>query len=401
MNDIKVIKKDKTIEDFNSTKIKVAVTKSADRVLVKLKDDDLDKIVEFVLNKIKEQEKKEIDIYEIHKFVELALDKISPKTAKSYRDFRNFKMEEKKMLKEINNYAESLDNIADVSNANTDSTLVSTKRSLILGKLREKQYEEYFLTKEEKEAQKDGFIYIHDRSGRLDFPFNCCLFDMENVLKGGFEMGNIWYNEPNSLDTAFDVLSDVTLSAASQEYGGFTIPEIDKILSYYAKKSYDKYYKEYLDIIGQVKETPFSPGDLINADDYVLKKVKREAEQGYQGLEYKFNTVASSRGDYPFITITFGLGTDKLSKLITTTILEVHMKGQGKTGQKRPVLFPKLVFLYDKELHGSDKENEDVFNKAIICSSKTMYPDYLSLTGNGYVSEMYKKYKRVVSPMGK
>ena len=85
------------------------------------------------------------------------------------------------------------------------------------------------------------------------------------------------------------------------------------------------------------------------------------------------------------------------------TLLNVHKDGQGKKGFKRPVLFPKIVFLYDKELHGdgSDKyPSADVFNAGIDCSAKTMYPDWLSLTGDGYVAEMYKKYKKVVSPMG-
>ena len=80
-----------------------------------------------------------------------------------------------------------------------------------------------------------------------------------------------------------------------------------------------------------------------------------EMKQGYQGWEYKFNTVASSRGDYPFITITFGLGTGKWEKLASKTFLEVHRKGQGKKGNKKPVLFPKLVFLYTDDLHGEGK----------------------------------------------
>ena len=114
----------------------------------------------------------------------------------------------------------------------------------------------------------------------------------------------------------------------------------------------------------------------------------------------KLNTVGSSRGDYPFITMTFGLATDVFGKMASITFLEVHMKGQGKEGNKKPVLFPKLVFLYDKNLHGEGCINHDVFEAAIDCSCKTMYPDWLSLTGEGYVAEMYKKYGRVVSPMG-
>lgn len=98
--------------------------------------------------------------------------------------------------------------------------------------------------------------------------------------------------------------------------------------------------------------------------------------------------------------MTFGLATDCFGKMASKTFLRVHMTGEGKPGNKKPVLFPKLVFLYDKNLHGEGCINEDVFEAGIDCSCKTMYPDWLSLTGDGYVAEMYKKYGRVVSPMG-
>ena len=123
-------------------------------------------------------------------------------------------------------------------------------------------------------------------------------------------------------------------------------------------------------------------------------------EQGFQGWEYKFNSVSSSRGDYPFITVTAGTVTSKYGKLVTTKMLEVRRKGQGKDGHKKPVLFPKIVFLYDEKLHGPGGPLEDVFEAGIECSSKTMYPDWLSLTGEGYVPSMYKKYGKIVSPMG-
>ena len=86
--------------------------------------------------------------------------------------------------------------------------------------------------------------------------------------------------------------------------------------------------------------------------------------------------------------------------MATKIMLEVRKNGQGKEGHKKPVLFPKLVFLYDENLHGPGKEMEDVFEAGIECSSKTMYPDWLSLTGEGYVASMYKKYGEIVSPMG-
>lgn len=82
-------------------------------------------------------------------------------------------------------------------------------------------------------------------SARRD-TMNCCLFNVGEVLRGGFEMGNLWYNEPKTLDVAFDVIGDIVMAAASQQYGGFTVPEVDKILAPYAEKSYQKKYDRYI-----------------------------------------------------------------------------------------------------------------------------------------------------------
>lgn len=387
---MKVIKKDGTVEQFDRMKIINAVKKSAQRVMVELKNEDFNIICHNVEAVIHVEQLENIHVNEMHNIVEQVLEEFYPKVAKSYKDYRNYKKDFVHLMDEVYQKSQSIRFIGDKENSNTDSTLVATKRCLIFNELNKRLYRKFFMTNDELQACKDGYIYIHDQSARLD-TMNCCLCDIASIMKDGFEMGNVWYNEPKTLDTAFDVMGDIILSTASQQYGGFTVCEVDKILAPYAEKSYNKYYDEYCSIIG------FDDG---HARYYATKKVKRDFEQGFQGIEMKLNTVGSSRGDYPFITMTFGLGIGTFEKMASITFLEVHQKGQGKKGNKKPVLFPKLVFLYDEELHGKGCINEDVFEAGIKCSSKTMYPDWLSLTGEGYVSEMYKKYGRIVHPMG-
>lgn len=386
---IKIIKKDGTREDYNVQKVVVAVKKSAYRALVTFTEEDLEKICNFVDKRVYEMNKDEIHISEMHNIVEGALDNVNPKVAKSYRDYRNYKQDFVHMLDEVYRKSQAIMYIGDKENSNSDSALVSTKRSLIFNQLNKELYQKFFMTVEELQACRDGYIYVHDMSARRD-TMNCCLFDVKAVLEGGFEMGNLWYNEPKTLDVAFDVIGDIVLSAASQQYGGFTVPEVDKLLAPYAQKSYDKQYKKYIDL-GLFDE---------KAADEAMKDVVKEMEQGFQGWEYKFNTVASSRGDYPFITVTAGIGRGKFEKLATKTMLKVRKGGQGKKWCKKPVLFPKIVFLYDENLHGKGGELEDVFEAGVECSAKTMYPDWLSLTGEGYVASIYKKYGKVISPMG-
>ena len=130
------------------------------------------------------------------------------------------------------------------------------------------------------------------------------------------------------------MIGDIVLSAASQQYGGFTVPSVDEILEPYAEKSHKKLIEKYRG---------------LGLDEETVQKVawadlEKEMEQGFQGWEYKFNSVSSSRGDYPFITVTAGTNTSKYGKLATIKMLQVRQEGQGKEGHKKPVLFPKLVF---------------------------------------------------------
>ena len=386
---VMVIKKDGSREAFNVQKVVDAVGKSAYRALTEFTDEEKQQICKYVVDKVDELGRKEIPIPIMHNIVESALEQVKPIVAKSYRDYRNYKKDFVRMLDDVYKKSQSIMYIGDKENANTDSALVSTKRSLIFNQLNKELYQKFFMTTEEIQACRDGYIYVHDMSARRD-TMNCCLFDVQNVLSGGFEMGNIWYNEPKTLDVAFDVIGDIVLSAASQQYGGFTVPSVDLILEPYAEKSYNRNLEKYARL----------GIDDATAEGEAYADVVKEFEQGFQGWEYKFNTVASSRGDYPFITVTAGTGTGRFARLATVSMLNVRRRGQGKTGHKKPVLFPKIVFLYDENLHGPGKPLEDVFEAGVQCSTKTMYPDWLSLTGKGYVAGIYKQYGKIISPMG-
>lgn len=395
MNDILVRKKDSSLEEYNVEKIISAINKAAEAVGHKLNDQTMSEIVAMVESELFTRSDNVVDVSVLHTLVISALAQKSEVVAKSYRDYRNWRVKSHEEEDEVYKECQKIQFLGDKSNSNADSTLVSTKRVKKLDVLSKYQYKKYFLNVAEKQAVSDGYIYVHDMSARQD-TMNCCLFDVAEVLTGGFEMGNIWYNEPKTIDTAFDVVGDIVLMAASQQYGGFTLPEVDKILEPYAEKSYQKYKEAYAETVTDC-EGVYSEE---KAHIYAVKNTIRDIEQGYQGWEYKFNSVASSRGDYPFITISLGLRNTFWGREIAKVILNVRMNGQGKKDHKKPVLFPKIVFLYDENLHGPGKEMEDVFEAGVECSSKTMYPDWLSMTGEGYIASMYKKYGLAISPMG-
>lgn len=389
-----VKKKDGREVPFDPNKIISAVTKSAERVMVIFTDKDHNKIIQLIQSRLSNRDQS-VDVPTMHKLVEMALDEVNPSVAQSYRSYRNYKQNFVGIVDKVHRDMNAVAYRGDKSNSNTDSKLVTTQRSIGYGKLNDELYKQFFLNPEERQAAKDGYIYIHDRSARLD-TMNCVLLDIKEIFEGGFEMGNLPYTDPHTVDVACDVLGDVIMAAASSQYGGLSV-RVDDFLAPYCQKSFDKYYKKYFDMIEDMCGMEASKEDVIK---YATKDVIRELEQGLQGLEIKLNSVASSRGDYPFVSFAFGLDTNHWGRIVSETALRVRMGGQGKEGFKRPVLFPKLIFLYDENLHGSGGELEELFNVAIECSSKAMYPDFLSLTGEGYVPSIYKKYGKVIYPMG-
>lgn len=335
MKEVKVLKKDGMVEVFNEEKIHNAIQKSAERVMVELTKSEMTKVSDEVKRLCQYGSGQYVKVEAIHKMVEIALGSVNKDVAESYRSYRNYKTTFVGIMDDVYRKAQSILYVGDKENSNADSSLVSTKRSLIAGQLSKELYQTFFLTGEELRAVKDGEIYVHDMRDRM-YCLNCCLADVSTVMKGGFEMGNVWYNEPKSVDTACDVLGDVIMSMASQQYGGYTVAEIDTVLAYYCEKSYQKYLKEYDEIV-----LPYS--QIVDEEikqKYAKDKVYRELEQGIQGLEIKLNTVASSRGDYIFTTFSFGVDQSEFGQMVSEVILKVRMGGQGKKGFKKQMLFP-------------------------------------------------------------
>ena len=165
---MKVIKKDLSVVNFDKNKIKNAITKSAERVLINFTDEKKEQIASDVKNYIYQNYKDSIEVGKLHNIVEKILDNYEPDVAKSYREYRNYKTEFVGILDEVYNKAQSIMYLGDKENSNTDSTLVSTKRSLIYNELNKELYNKFFLTIEERQACKDGYIYIHDKSARRD-----------------------------------------------------------------------------------------------------------------------------------------------------------------------------------------------------------------------------------------
>ena len=289
-----IVKKKKKgfTEPFQPEKIHSAIKKSADRVLQVLTEEDCKKVSDRVLELITDTE---IGVRKLHNLVEVALDDCGfNRTAESYRQYRNFKQDSVKILEACDAKTLELSYKMDKSNANCCSALVSTKRSLIYGEYQKEKYNRIFLTPEEEEDTRLGFYYVHDKNARWDTT-NCELCNYGEIMKGGFILSDIEYNEPGSVSAAIAVLSDLMSTVSGNTYGGNTCPEIDTVLAPYCEKSYQFYLNQYKEIREGLDI------DEKKADEFAVDRVKRELNQGIQALEHTFNSVSSSRGDFPSV----------------------------------------------------------------------------------------------------
>lgn len=387
-----VIKKGGNLQEWNTSKVVAAAKKSAVSVGYTFTEKALSTL-ETSITSVAElhAENGKIPVEKMHLLVIKVLKTINQDVAESYQNYRAYKSDMSQSWEEVTRGADRILDIGDVENANYDSKLTSTKSSLMRGELTKEIYKQRFLSPAQRGAIDDGFIYIHDLRDLIFNSINCCLFNMSNVLNDGFVMGNLKYSEPKSALTALQVIGDVMLTATGQQFGGFTVPDIDKVMIKYVKKS------------KAIHKATAKKYGIKNHNEFIKNSIWDELRQGFQSIEHKINSVPSGRGDFAFTTFTFG-NVDlkskedrKIQTLISKAILEVRMKG---TGNGLPVTFPKLVFLHNQAQHNKSSNYRDLFNLSIECSSKAMYPDYLCVDGDSYVGEMYRESGLVVSPMG-
>ena len=393
---LQVIKKDNNVEAFNSQKIVDAIRKAAFRCDREITVPMMERIAQEVRERL--GTRKDVTVAELHELVIAALAFFQYKeVAEAYAEYRYYKTTYAKTFEQLRQDADDVLRLGDRENANYDSSLVSTKGSLIKGYLTKSLYKQFYLSKREKELIERGDIYIHDLRDMILGCINCCLFDIGAVLKGGFEMSNVQYTEPKTVLSALQVVGDITLVATAQQFGGFTLPELDKVLLPYVLKSEAAALAKYRGLgLPEELEQKTAHHDVV-----------RELEQGFQSLELKLNTVPCSRGDFAFTTITFGqwkvdaYTAEEREWLSTISRIMLKVRREGHGSDHKPVVFPKLVYLFDEKQVDGDRWSSMLFDEAVKTSTSCMYPDYLSLSSDrGSVSKIFREDHAITSPMG-
>lgn len=377
---VKVIKKYKKEEDYDFNKIRIALQLASERAGKELDNSISDKVQQVVESNVKDKES--IKVQELHTIIEYALKDIDEDTYIEYLKYNDYKHKFPFAFNDMLQEGKRIVFSGDKENANKNSAINSTQKEILGGLVSEQIMLNYELKHKIAQAHNENWIYIHDLRDRFLFNNNCCLFDLASTLKDGFTLNGIEIEEADTLETAFDQVNDIIMCASSQQYGGFTLPNIDETMGVYIEKSWKRLRQE-------------SP---LLTDKEIDEKVYKATKSKIKMLEYKINCVNNALGQTPFVTWSIGLGTDKYSKMVAKAILETRINKLGK--KKDIAIFPKLVFLHRNEINGlPTSPNYDLKQLAIKCSMECMYPDWLSLD-QGYLKEVYDRCKTAISPMG-
>ncbi len=390
---MKVIKRDGRAVDFDREKIRVAISKANKEVKPKERatKEDMNQIIAY----IEELGKKRILVEDIQDIIEQKLMELQRyELSKKYIVYRYTRA----LVRKQNTTDESIlglirnenKELAE-ENSNKNTMLASTQRDYIAGEVSRDLTKRMLLPEKISKAHEDGILHFHDADYFIQPIFNCCLINISDMLDNGTVMNGKMIESPKSFQVACTVTTQIIAAVASNQYGGQSVDLIH--LGKYLRKSYNKFKKE---IEGKYKGK--ITDDVI--EGIVQDRLKAELKAGVQTIQYQINTLMTTNGQSPFVTLFLHLEKDdpyiKENAMIIEEVLRQRYEGiKNEAGVYVTPAFPKLVYVLDDFNCLKGGEYDYLTRLAVKCSAKRMYPDYIS------AKKMRETYEgNVFSPMG-
>lgn len=386
----KVIKRDETLVDFDASKIYEAIMKA----MVKGSGMVEEKIAEIIASKAETHfcHSECVKISEIEKYVFDQLIRYHQKeTARAYEGYRaiqSFKREsnttDESILGLVNFTNEEVMN----ENSNKDGVLASTQRDLIAGEVSKDIARRRLLPTHIVQAHDEGVLHYHDMDYAIQSIFNCCLVNIQDMLDNGTVISKRMIDSPKSFQVACTVMTQIIAQVASNQYGGQSLNI--KHLGKYLKRSEDRYRELIEDGVKNEEELNWMIKQLL----------QKELESGVQTIQYQINTLLTTNGQSPFVTLFLELDPKdeylEYTALIIEEVIKQRLQGiKNEKGVYTTPTFPKLVYVLDEHNCLEGGKYDYITKLAAECSAKRLYPDYIS------AKEMRKIYEgNVFSPMG-
>ncbi|CDC06330.1 MAG: anaerobic ribonucleoside-triphosphate reductase [Clostridia bacterium] len=390
---MKVIKRDGRAVDYDREKIRIAIDKANQEV--RPRERATKEEVKEIINYIEELGKKRILVEDIQDIIEEKLMEVQKyELAKKYIVYRYTRA----LVRKQNTTDESIlglirnenKELAE-ENSNKNTMLASTQRDYIAGEVSRDLTKRMLLPEKISKAHEEGILHFHDADYFIQPIFNCCLIDIGNMLDNGTVMNGKMIESPKSFQVACTVTTQIIAAVASNQYGGQSVDMIH--LGKYLRKSYNKFKKEIEEKYGDKLKS-----DII--EDLVQTRLKAELKAGVQTIQYQINTLMTTNGQSPFVTLFLHLEKDdpyiKENAMIIEEILRQRYQGiKNEAGVYVTPAFPKLVYVLDEFNSLKGGEYDYLTKLAVKCSAKRMYPDYIS------AKKMRENYEgNVFSPMG-
>ena len=390
---MKIIKRDGRIVDFDRQKIMVAIQKANEEVRGRQKASKED--IKGIVNYIEDLDKKRMLVEDIQDIIEEKLMEMEKyELAKKYIVYRYTRA----LIRKQNTTDETILGIIRnenkelaEENSNKNTMLASTQRDYIAGEVSRDLTKRLLLPEKISKANEEGVLHFHDADYFVQPIFNCCLINISDMLDNGTVMNGKMIESPKSFQVACTVTTQIIAAVASNQYGGQSVDM--KHLGKYLRKSYNKFKEEI-----ETKYKNKLSQDII--EDLVQTRLKAELKAGVQTIQYQINTLMTTNGQSPFVTLFLHLEPDdpyiKENAMIIEEILRQRYEGiKNEAGIYVTPAFPKLVYVLDEHNCLKGGEYDYLTKLAVKCSSKRMYPDYIS------AKKMRENYEgNVFSPMG-
>ena len=371
-----VIKRDGQEVNYNRSKIIVAIGKANEEVPEeeRISNKEIEEIVSYV----ETRKRKRILVEDIQDIIEqklMALGKFD--LAKRYIVYRYTR----ELVRRANTTDDSILSLIKNSNkevmeenSNKNATAASTQRDLIAGEVSKDLTKRLLLPEKIAKAHEEGILHFHDADYFVQPIFNCCLINIQDMLDNGTVMNGKLIESPKSFQVACTVMTQIISAVASSQYGGQSVDL--KHLGKYLRKSHDKYEKAYRAHFGDEFDD-----DTI--EKLVQDRLKDELKSGVKTIQYQINTLMTTNGQSPFVTLFLNLDENneyiEENAMIVEEILRQRLEGiKNEKGVYVTPAFPKLIYVLDENNCLKGGKYDYITKLAVKCSAKRMYPDYIS-----------------------
>lgn len=373
---MKVTKRDGRIVEYDRNKIVVAIQKANAEVdrYEQVSEEKIDAIVAGIENKHADN----LMVEDIQDMIEQKLmSEHKYALAKKYIIYRYTR----EMVRRANTTDDSIMSLIQNSNkdvmeenSNKNAYIASTQRDLIAGEVSKDLTKRVLLPEKIVKAHEEGVLHFHDMDYFLQSIFNCCLINIGDMLEHGTVMNGKLIESPKSFQVACTVMTQIISAVASSQYGGQSVDV--RHLGKYLRLTKEKYQQHYREKYGD------SVSEEVR-ESFVMDRLHDELRSGVQTIQYQINTLMTTNGQSPFVTIFLYLDQEdpyiEENAMIIEEILKQRIEGiKNEKGVYVTPAFPKLIYVLDEHNCLKGGKYDDLTRLAVKCSAKRMYPDYIS-----------------------